>query len=433
MRVAYLINQYPKVSHSFIRREILALEDLGVEVLRISLRGWNDELADAADYLERTRTRYVLRMGAPRLILAVIRCIVLTPVGFLHSLLLAMSLGWRSQRSLLIHLIYLAEACQISIWLKTEKVFHLHAHFGTNSAEIAMLTGVLAPITWSFTAHGPEEFDNVDSIGLREKIIRCNFVAAISSFGRSQLYRLVGHEHWAKIHVVPCGLNDAIYAAPPSPRPKPNRLVCVGRLAEQKGQLLLVEAAAALVKTGVDFEILIIGDGELRPQIEVLISRFQLGQRIRITGFLSNQEVLAEISAARALVLPSFAEGLPIVIMEAMAMGRPVLGTYVGGIPELVVPGVHGWLVPAGDVTALADALKQCLSTNVDILKEMGEAARARVSERHAIGTSAAQLIALFDATLSPSHLEGPASKGNLCAKLPKNKKGIIAPTRKIG
>ena len=219
MRIAYLVNRYPTVSHSFIRREILALERRGVEVMRIALREWNPELLDAENQLERKRTRYVLREGAPALLIALARMLLTRPVRLLQALALALRMGYRGDRPLPVHLVYLAEACRIEHWLRAAGVQHLHAHFGTNSAEVAMLVHALGGPQWSFTVHGPKEYDNVQPIGLAEKIRRCAFVVAISSYGRSQLYRLVEHQHWPKVKVVHCGLEAAYFTAAVQPCP----------------------------------------------------------------------------------------------------------------------------------------------------------------------------------------------------------------------
>jgi glycosyltransferase involved in cell wall biosynthesis len=396
MRIAYLVNQYPTVSHSFIRREILALERRGVEVMRIALREWKPELLDAENQVERERTRYVLRARAPALLIAVARMLLTRPVRLLQALALALRMGHRAQRPPPVHLIYLAEACRIEPWLRASSIHHLHAHFGTNSAEVAMLVHALGGPQWSFTVHGPEEYDNVQSIRLTEKIRHCAFVVAISSYGRSQLYRLLEHRHWPKVKVVHCGLEPAYFAAAVSPAATARRLVCVGRLCDQKGQLLLVEAAHRLAARGISFELVLVGDGELRAEIETSIGRHQLQDRVRITGWISAAEVREQILAARALVLPSFAEGLPIGIMEAMALRRPVISTFVAGIPELVQPGENGWLVPAGDVEALTDVIRACLETPVETLARMGEMAHQRVRERHNVDTEASKLGRLF-------------------------------------
>jgi len=396
MKIAYLVNQYPKVSHSFIRREILALERQGIEVARVAVRGWGDTLVDPEDQRERAQTRYVLQGGALGLAGAVLRQMVATPVRFARALGLAWRMGQRAARPWPIHLIYLAEACRMLPWVAD--VRHLHAHFGTNSAEVAMLVHALGGPAYSFTVHGPEEFDQPEFLHLAEKIRRAAFVVAISSYGRSQLYRWIGERDWVKVQVVHCGIEPAFHAGEIAAPPAAPRIVCVGRLCEQKGQLLLVSAVERLVRKGTPVELVLAGDGEMRPQIEALIERSSLQQHVRITGWIGSDTVRAEIVAARALVLPSFAEGLPVVIMEAMALRRPVLSTYVAGIPELVRPGREGWLFAAGDVDALVAALEEMLATAPATLEAMGRAAQVRVLERHAIDTEAAKLARLFKA-----------------------------------
>jgi glycosyltransferase involved in cell wall biosynthesis len=397
MRIAYLCNQYPSVSHSFIRREILALEKCNVDVLRIAIREWDGELLDPENRLERKRTRYVLGDGVPALVVALAKILLTRPVRLLQALAVALRMGRRAERPMAVHLIYLAEACRVVLWLRGAGIQHLHAHFGTNSAEVAMLVHVLGGPKWSFTVHGPEEFDNVQLIGLAEKIRRSAFVVAISSYGQSQLYRLVEHHYWPKIKVVHCGLEPAYFTEATNLAPATRRFVCVGRLCAQKGQLVLIEAAHRLTEHGIGFELVLAGDGPLRAEIEASIRRHKLQDRVRITGWISAAEVRGEILAARVLVLPSFAEGLPIVIMEAMALQRPVISTFVAGIPELVQPGEHGWLVPAGDVEALEHAIKACLDAPAEMLARMGEAAHKRVIERHDVDKQAIQLAKLFE------------------------------------
>jgi colanic acid/amylovoran biosynthesis glycosyltransferase len=415
IRIAYLVNQYPKVSHSFIRREILALESLGFEVQRIALRGWDDELADPGDREERRRTRYVLRAGMFALLLNVISTFIKAPVRFLTAFGLALRMAWHAERPLPYHLAYLAEACRVAAWLRESGAVHLHAHFGTNSAEVAMLAYALGAPAYSFTVHGPEEFDAPRCLGIAEKVRRSAFVVAISAYGRSQLYRWVEPAHWPKISVVHCGLEASFHEVAPAPLPEAPRVVCVGRLCEQKGQRLLVEAAARLAAKGIALEIVLAGDGELRAELETFIKKNHLERHVRITGWLSSAQVREEILAARALVLPSLAEGLPVVLMEAMALRRPVLTTYVAGIPELVKPGENGWLVPSGDVEELAAALQDVLLRPAAELRAMGEAARRRALERHSIDTEAAKLAALFTTVAreapkqSPPRRRGPS------------------------
>jgi colanic acid/amylovoran biosynthesis glycosyltransferase len=399
MHIAYLVNRYPQVSHSFIRREILALERQGFKITRIAIRGWDQPLPDKEDQSERSQTQFVLQDGAVALLRAVLVIGLTRPMKLLRAFGLACRMGRRAERPLPVHLIYLAEACRIAGWLRSTDVQHVHAHFGTNSAEVAMLVHELGGPGWSFTVHGPEEFDKAQFIGLPEKIRRCAFVVAVSSFGRSQLFRCVDHEHWNKIAVVHCGL-DPRYFVDHADDCSALSLVCVGRLCEQKGQLLLLEAARILRDRGTAFKLTLAGDGELRPAIETLIAKYQLEDVVQLTGWISGDEVREQLLSNRTLVLPSFAEGLPVVIMEAMALGRPVISTFIAGIPELVDSSQQGWLVPAGDVDALVEAMQNCLDARPETLRKMGNSALLKVSRSHNIDLEAKHLAELFSAAV---------------------------------
>jgi glycosyltransferase involved in cell wall biosynthesis len=396
MKVAYLVNQYPHVSHSFIRREIAALEAQGVAVERFSVRPSSADLVDPADRAEQQRTQVLLRAGLTGLLASLLWIALSRPLRWCSALFLTVRLGRRSERGVLRHLIYLAEACLLVRRLRRCGAQHLHAHFGTNSAAVALLAHRLGGPAYSFTVHGPEEFDRPDNLSLKEKIENAAFVVAISDYGRSQLYRWCGYEHWPKVNVVRCGVDAAFLGNGPQPIPDTNRLVCVGRLSEQKGQLLLLEALGRLAGEKVSFEMVLAGDGPMRAVIEQRIQRLGLQRQVRITGWLSNDAVRQEILAARVFVLPSFAEGLPVVLMEALALGRPVVTTYVAGIPELVENGVNGWLIPAGSVSALTDALRQALPTPTEQLAQMGQAGAKRVAAMHDAAREATKLAGLF-------------------------------------
>jgi glycosyltransferase involved in cell wall biosynthesis len=398
MHIAYLINQYPKVSHSFIRREIQALERAGVDVLRVSVRGWNELAADAADELEKNKTRYLLQGGARPLLWAMLSCIVTNPWSFVVALASALRFARGSLRPLPLHLVYLAEACLLKQWMRELRCDHMHAHFGTNATEVVYLCHRLGGTGFSFTVHGPEEFDMPVALHLARKVQRARFVVAISSFGRSQLLRWIDAADWHKVRVVHCGLDDEFLAQTLTPPPRTSQFVCVGRLCEQKGQLLLLRAVHRLRELGVLVKLVLAGDGEMRPEVDALIAELGIAEQVRVTGWISGDTVRQEILAARALVLPSFAEGLPVVLMEAMALGRPVISTYIAGIPELVHDGVNGWLIPAGDVQALADAMRDVLQCDDQALAAIGARARERALDRHSIDTEAHKLVAHFRA-----------------------------------
>lgn len=415
MRVAYLTNQYPKVSHSFIRREIMALERQGFQITRIALRGWEEKLVDDEDTSERELTHYVLRNGVWALILATLRMLMTHPIRFMRAMAVVWQVGRRAERPLPVHLIYLAEACFLVKFLRDARIQHLHAHFGTNSAEVAMLAHILGGPRWSFTVHGPEEFDKPLFIGLPEKLKRCAFAVAISSFGRSQLFRYAEHDVWPKIKVVHCGIDSSFFSHEQTMSLPTNGLICVGRLCEQKGQLLLLEAARRLADRGTTFNLVLAGDGEMRPAVEALVGRYELESMVRVTGWISNTRVREEILGARALVLPSFAEGLPVVIMEAMALERPVISTLVAGIPELVCPGENGWLVPAGDIDALVSAMQDCLDRPSSEIAAMGLAAKRTVITRHDVDKEATKLAKLFQASIHNTDIDLTSGQRNAC------------------
>lgn len=261
---------------------------------------------------------------------------------------------------------------------------------------MALLCRDLGGPEFSFTVHGSEEFDAPRALSLDEKIAAARFVVAVCDYGRSQLLRQAPAAAWERIHVVRCALDASWLDAEPTPAPATPRLVSVGRLCEQKGQLLLVRAVAELVAAGREVELELLGEGPLRGALEREVAALGLAGRVHLRGRVDQAQVVAALRSARAFVLPSFAEGLPVAIMEAFALARPVISTYVAGIPELVVPGESGWLVPAGSRADLARALEEALAASPERLSAMGRAGRARVLELHDARRSAEALAGLL-------------------------------------
>jgi colanic acid/amylovoran biosynthesis glycosyltransferase len=395
MKIAYLINQYPAISHSFIRREIAALEISGIEVERFSIRSAS-ELVDQADQLELDKTRFILKAGIGSLLSNLLLTAITRPLRFWRTLRLTFKIGWGQDRGLLIHLGYLTEACLLLRWAKDAGISHIHAHFAFNPTAVAMLCHTLGGPTYSFTVHGPESIDRAIILALGEKVKRAKFVAAISSYCQSQLYRWCDRADWPKIQIIHCGLDQPFFAQTPTPIPQNSRFVCVARLGEQKGHFVLLAAAHQLALEGWQFKLSLVGDGPLRPQIEAMIVQYGLQQHVELTGWLSNAAVRQQILAAQVMVLPSFAEGLPVVIMEALALGRPVIGTYIAGIPELVEHGVSGWLVPSGSVTALTAVMRQVLQLPTERLSQMGQMGARQVALNHDVVQEACKLATLF-------------------------------------
>jgi len=397
MKIAYFINQYPKVSHTFIRREIVALESLGVQVARCSLRSNISELVDPADLAEAKLTNYLLDINALKITAAFTSAIFSRPLVAVRTFWLATQLGWQSDRGILRHFAYLLEAYIMADLCKRQGIKHIHAHFGTNSATVAMLASELSNLTFSFTAHGADELNLASSAEMTEKLSRASFVVGVSWYVRSQLLRNMHYDSWNKVKVIHCGLGPDFLECPTPALPSAPRVVCVGRLCKEKAQLLLIEAARKLKDRRIEFVLVLAGDGPLRPEIERAIASNGLNEQIYITGWISNEQVKHELSSARALVLPSLIEGLPVVIMEAMALARPVVSTFIAGIPELVLSDKTGWLVPAGDSDALADKMALVLAKPLSELKILGKAGQIRVRERHDVKTEALKLKRLFE------------------------------------
>jgi glycosyltransferase involved in cell wall biosynthesis len=285
----------------------------------------------------------------------------------------------------------------------------VHAHFGTNACTVAALLRALGGPPYSFVVHGPEEFER--PLGLERKRAGAAFVVAASEHCRRELAGATRGASATPIHVVHCGVGSGFLAAPASEAPAAARLVCVGRLVARKGQALLLDALAKLRSEGIACTLVFVGDGPLRGALEARCAELGLREAVRFHGWASEDEVLRDIVAARALVLPSFAEGLPVVLMEALALGRPVVCTDIAGHAELVENGVSGWLIPAGSLDALCVALREVLRLSPVELSRRGAAGRARVASGFDAQREAARLATLLRASVAPTARAALASR----------------------
>lgn len=399
MRVAYLCNVYPAVSHSFVRREIEGVEHAGHVVHRFTLRPAPTNLRDEADLREAELTEVVLAQGVSRLITAALVLCFIRPGRTCAAIAAAWHLSAPGIRSKLRHIAYWLEAAWLVRRFEQLEVEHLHAHFGTNPAAVAVVMRAWGGVEFSFTTHGPNEFDSPLLLSLPRKIAAAKFVAGISAYGRSQLMRWSTPQEWSKIKVVRCGLGPDFLEQSPTPMLQDSReFVCVARLAAAKGLPLLIEASARLRDRGEQFTVTVIGDGELRLRLEEQVRECRLDDRIRFVGVRSSAEIRDHLKSARAFVLPSFAEGLPVVIMEALATGRPVITTAIAGIPELVDEQC-GWLIGPGSVEALVDSMAEALKASPDELHRRGAVGRERVRLLHNAQRNAHDLLKAIVAT----------------------------------
>ena len=397
MRIAYLVNCYPAVSHSFIRREITAIEEAGGTILRYSVRTANlAALPDVRDRLEYDKTTVILSQHWLGLIFGMMCQVVSSPRRFSQAVRIAFAHCSFRLSDVVRRVAYLAEASWLSTQLIENKISHLHTHFGTNSAMVARLSRKLGGPPYSFTVHGPDEFDNPVAIDLRGKIADSAFCVAISSFGRGQLMRWSDLADWEKIEVVRCGVDDDfIREHRPSPLSYESRFCTVARLSGQKGIPLLLEAASRLKKEGHVFTIELIGDGEMRGRVDEMIRQHDLQDTVLVTGWANSEDIASHLLGAKAMVLPSLAEGLPVVIMEALALKCPVIVTAIAGTPELVNNDC-GWLIPSGSVDALVEAMKSALQSSSQELCAMGDIGRKRVLELHNSKRNGAHLLSLM-------------------------------------
>lgn len=405
-KLAYLTGEYPKASHTFILREITGLRALGAEVLSHSIRRPSaDNLIGAEEVAAADETFFVLEAAKnPLVLLRAHLAMMRRPGCWLRALGLALRTGRPGFKGFVKQIFYFLEAGVLADRLQREGVTHLHNHFADSSANVAMLTGALADIPFSFTLHGPAELFEPESWHLREKIARAAFTVCISDFARSQAMLFSNPEDWPRLKIVHCGIDPALYAEAPEPSAEgPLNLLFVGRLTAIKGLRVLFEALDLLADR--DVTLTLVGDGEDRAFAERKAAR--LGN-ITLLGFQSQSEVAAALAKADALVLPSFAEGVPVVLMEAMASGRPVIATRVGGVAELVEDGVSGFLVPPGNAAALAAAITK-LAEAPDLRQAFGKAGRKKVRQDFDIHQEAARLMTLFSGKASetrPSPIE---------------------------
>jgi colanic acid/amylovoran biosynthesis glycosyltransferase len=417
--IAYLTSAYARASDTFIRGEVAQLRKLGHTVHTFSVRR-SDPREEVDDDVRRERasTEYLLASGPWRLISAFIRAGLKSPRTLFLAARLAARTGTPGLKGRLWPFAYLVEAAYLAERLEAKQVDHLHNHIGEGSATVAMLAAMLAGIPFSLTIHGPGEFDQPTLLALDQKIKRSRFTAAISEYGKSQLYRWTDHADWPKIQVVHCGLDGTFLGRDHVPAPETPRLICVGRLAEQKGQLVLIEAAGLLAREGLEFEVVLVGNGPMWSAIVGRVVALGLERHVTLAGWMGAEQVRDEILRSRALVLPSFAEGLPVVLMESLALGRPVVATTIAGIPELVVPGDCGWLVPPGSVEKLAEAMRAALTAPTFELDRMGRLGAERAAHRHNGAIEAQKLSDLFRgsapllATLSSVSAPAPAFSG---------------------
>jgi glycosyltransferase involved in cell wall biosynthesis len=399
MRIAYLVSQYPAASHTFIRREVEALRARGVEIDTFSInRPSKGEREKGPDRVAFETTYYVLPPTLFRLISVHARAISTRPLSYLRTLGLALRHRVPGVKALVWSLFHFAEAILVARELERRADGHLHNHFANSGANVGLLASSYLGIPWSLTLHGISETDYPAGLLLGAKLKAAAFVACVSYFGRAQAMRTVSPEYWDKFTIVRCALDLSVLPARDRAVRTKLRVICVGRLSPEKGHLGLLEAFRDALARGHDAELVLVGDGPELERIEKSIERLQIGASVQMLGRLSESDTLAEVAKSDLLVLASFMEGLPVVLMEALALGLPVIAPRVAGVPELVEHGRHGLLFTPADWQDLTENLCTMLA-NGELRERLGREGRAKVEAEFEIGKAVVPLETRYLAT----------------------------------
>ncbi len=413
MRIGYSTGFYPAVSHTFIQREVDHLRRLGLHIETFGVRRPDDKAIVGNEQVrERERTHYLLPTRVRTLLSSHVRCFVRSAPRYFAAFRLAMAMRPEGLRALLKHLFYFAEAGLLAEQLHAHHIDHLHNHLGDSSGTVALLASSMSDVGLSFTIHGSYIFFEPKRWRIDLKVERARFVVCISEFCRSQVMMFSAPSQWSKLHVVHCGVDPSLYTMV-SHHGVGRRLLFVGRLSHGKGLEVLFESIAQLRSDGVDVGLTVVGDGETRPRLERLARTLGIASSVTFVGSEPEDAVRRRLADTDIFVLPSFAEGVPVCLMEAMASGLAVVATAVGGVPELVEHGASGLLVPPGDVRSLTAALSRLVG-DAPLRGVLGRAGREKVECSFDGRSEAIRLHGIFERmTASPA---GPPTRARACA-----------------
>lgn len=399
VRVAYMTGEYPRATDTFIQREVAALRKLGTDVETLSIRRpAENEQVGPEQKAERERTFYVLPASPWTLLKAHAWMLASSPLRYFRALRTALTIRPPGIKAFIWQLAYFAEAAVVARHMRDRGLPHLHNHFSNSSCSVAMLAAEMGGFTFSFTMHGPAEFYEPKYWRIDEKIRRAAFVACISSFCRSQAMVFAREADWGKLRVVHCGVTLSLYM-PRRHEGRGTKLLFVGRMAAVKGVPVLLDALAQLTKSRADVVLTLAGDGPDRASLEAQARNLEIERNVRFLGYQSQAQVRELLAQTDVFVMASFAEGVPVVLMEAMAAGVPVVATRIAGVPELVTAGDSGYLVPPADEESLAARITDLLD-DPDLRNRFAAAGRAKVERKFDVDTESAKLFDAF-ATLT--------------------------------
>jgi colanic acid/amylovoran biosynthesis glycosyltransferase len=402
MRLAYLVSQYLAINHTYILREIRELRATGFEIDVISVRSADRPLEKLSpEELEESRQTYtVLTAGFRAILTAHALTFLKRPLAYLSGVWEALRLSGGDPRKAISNIIYFGEAVVIGDRLLRLGFRHLHCHFAST---VAFFVTLIFPVSYSVTIHGPAEFNDVHGFYLAQKIARARFVCAISFYGRSQLMKASELRYWDKLEVNPLGVDCTRFLPPPHRRDQsPFEVLCVATLTPSKGLPILINAVDRLVSQGRSIHLRLVGDGPDRRALESDIAKRGLGERVTLEGNCNQDRVQAFYREADMFALASFAEGVPVVLMEAMAMEMPCVAPWITGIPELIRHGIDGWLVPPADEEQLTEAIAK-LMDDPELRRKLGRSARIRVQEKYDLNRNTGRLAEIYRRRLASS------------------------------
>jgi len=291
----------------------------------------------------------------------------------------------------------------IGVWMQRNGQRHLHVHLGGSSATVGLYVRQVYGFGYSITVHGPEEFYDASRQYLKEKIAAADFICCISYFTRSQLMKFSPYDQWAKLVVLYLGVDPSIFLPRPSKSTSDHfEILCVGRLTPSKGQHLLIDAVEHLASQGRRVRLRIVGAGPDSHSLQEIAARCKKPFTISLEGAVNQDRIRTFYAAVDVFCIPSFAEGIPIVLMEAMSMAIPCVTTHITGIPELIRNGVDGVLVAPSDLNGLTEALARLMDDPV-LRERLGRSGRERILEHFDLRNSVEKLAATFVEHLSTS------------------------------
>jgi colanic acid/amylovoran biosynthesis glycosyltransferase len=400
VQIAYLISSYPAISMTFILREIVTLRQRGFRIETASINAAHNSMTDL-EKGESARTFYIKEHGLSLSLGALFWFMLRRPLALFSGLRKAIALGHFDAARTCLCMFYLIEAMIVARWMQRHSLSHLHVHFASQAASVGLLTSYLIPISLSLTVHGPDEFYDVPGYFLEAKMKRSKFVVCISFFARSQLMKVAPGRYWNKFDISRLGVDTNIFAPRELPAESPlTEILCIARLASTKGQRILIEALAKLIGEDRLVHLTIIGAGPDRDDLEQFTSALELTSQVSFCGSANQDEIQAYYAAADIFVLPSFAEGIPVVLMEAMAQEIPCIATAINGIPELIRDGVNGLLVYPSDVSGMANAIARLID-DPDLRRTLGSAGRERVLRDYNLEHNISHLAAIFQERLA--------------------------------